>query len=180
MNYSSIITKESQLPGVRFRFRRLTEGVRLRIRMQLAETLAKLREIEAEREELFERISARLNRSAEEITVAELTPRERAEMDMLADRIELLNEAYVRPAYVEACLLEVEGLEIDGQAVTPENLRECGPPELYREIAGAIMSEAGLTDAERGNSVSPSTLPAVEGGQTQDINAGDAGVTGST
>jgi len=177
VNYSSIITRKSELPGfegVSFRFRRLTEGVRLRIRLALADTLAKLREIEAEREELFDRIAARLNRPVEEITLGELTSQERAALQTLTDRIELINEAEVKPAYVDACLVAVEGIEINGQAVTAASLREEGPPELYREIAAAIMAEAGLTEEERGNSSWPSTSREVEGGVTSGIGAPDA------
>jgi hypothetical protein len=48
-------------------------------------------------------------------------------------------------------LVEVTGLEIDGEAATAELLIEKGPDELAREIVAAIRSQCGLNDAERKN-----------------------------
>ena len=46
---------------------------------------------------------------------------------------------------------QIEGLEIDGAAATPENLVDDGPVELAMEILGRIKSECGMTEDERKN-----------------------------
>jgi hypothetical protein len=54
-------------------------------------------------------------------------------------------------AYVEWGLEAIEGLEIDGEAATPESLIEKGPANLAAEILGRIRSECGLSESERKN-----------------------------
>jgi hypothetical protein len=53
--------------------------------------------------------------------------------------------------YLEWGLVEVRGLELDGQPATPESLVEKGPEDLSREILAAIKAEFGLTEEERKN-----------------------------
>ena len=59
--------------------------------------------------------------------------------------------AKIDRAYLEWGLEAVEGLEIDGEAATPESLIEKGPMELAAEILGRIRSECGLSESERKN-----------------------------
>jgi len=59
--------------------------------------------------------------------------------------------AEVERAYLEWGLIELEGLEIDGEAATAASLIEKGPVELAVEILARIKSECGITDAERKN-----------------------------
>jgi hypothetical protein len=54
-------------------------------------------------------------------------------------------------AYLEWGLEAIEGLEIDGEAATPETLIEKGPADLAAEILGCIRSECGLGESERKN-----------------------------
>jgi len=54
-------------------------------------------------------------------------------------------------AYIEWGLEAVEGLEIDGEAATPEALIEKGPMRLAAEILGRIRAECGLSESERKN-----------------------------
>jgi hypothetical protein len=54
-------------------------------------------------------------------------------------------------AYIEWGLEAVEGLEIDGEAATPEALIEKGPANLAAEILGRIRAECGLSESERKN-----------------------------
>jgi hypothetical protein len=54
-------------------------------------------------------------------------------------------------AYLEWGLEAIEGLEIDGEAATPEALIERGPLELALEILARIRAECGLSEAERKN-----------------------------
>jgi hypothetical protein len=53
--------------------------------------------------------------------------------------------------YLEWGLDQLEGLEIDGEAATPESLIERGPLDLAEEVLGRIKAECGLNQAERKN-----------------------------
>ncbi|MCC7176601.1 MAG: hypothetical protein IT159_15515 [Bryobacterales bacterium] len=57
----------------------------------------------------------------------------------------------IEKAYLAWGLAGISGLEVDGQAATPETLAAAGPEDLAREIVEAIKAEAGLTQAERKN-----------------------------
>jgi hypothetical protein len=70
-------------------------------------------------------------------------PKETVEAALLANEVE--------SAYLRWGLVELRGLEIDGQAATPETLMSAGPEELCREIAAAVKTECGLSEAERKN-----------------------------
>jgi hypothetical protein len=48
-------------------------------------------------------------------------------------------------------LKEVTGLELDGQAATPQLLAASGPEDLFREALAAIKQECGLSESERKN-----------------------------
>jgi len=180
MNFESTVTKQSKLAGVSFTVRKLTEGVRIRLRLDLADALARLRDIEAERQEFFEGLASAKGKAVDEITLAELTAKERRALDGFTDRIELINEAEVNPAYFRAGFVAVEGLEIDGRVPDAEMLMQSGPPELYREILAEIFKHAGLTAEERENLRSPSTSGAEVDGQTSSSNAQSASGTDST
>jgi hypothetical protein len=54
-------------------------------------------------------------------------------------------------AYLEWGLEAVEGLEIDGEAATPELTIDRGPLDLATEILARIRVECGLTEQERKN-----------------------------
>jgi hypothetical protein len=70
-------------------------------------------------------------------------PREKIEATLLAGEINRL--------YLLWGLVGIEGLEVDGQAATPELLVEAGPEALCREILAAVKAEAGLTQDEQKN-----------------------------
>lgn len=181
MNFESTITAASKvLDGVTFTFAKLTEGVRTAIRLKLADALARSRDIEAEREEFFAALEQSKGKPFDEITMGELTARERATLQTFNDRIELVNDSEVNPAYFDACFVSVEGIEINGKNPDAATLRKSGPRELYREILAAIMTEAGLTPEQRENLKSPSTSGAVVDGKTSGINAPGASETDST
>jgi hypothetical protein len=59
--------------------------------------------------------------------------------------------AEIDRAYLEWGLVAIEGLQIEGAAVTPETLVDRGPVELAVEILERIKSECGMTEDERKN-----------------------------
>ena len=70
-------------------------------------------------------------------------PRESMEAALLAAEID--------QAYLLWGVAEIAGLEIDGQAATPETLVAAGPEGFCREIISAIKVECGLSEDERKN-----------------------------
>ncbi len=84
--------------------------------------------------ELFQKI---------EFLQAGTDPRESVEAALLATEVERM--------YLLWGLVEITGLEVDGQPATPETLAAAGPEDLCREIVTAIKAESGLTEAERKN-----------------------------
>jgi hypothetical protein len=72
--------------------------------------------------------------------------------DELQERIEANLLAHeIDATYLRWGLVEVTGLEVDGEAVTSELLIDKGPEALAREIVGAIRSQCGLSEEERKN-----------------------------
>jgi hypothetical protein len=59
--------------------------------------------------------------------------------------------AEIDRAYLEWGLVGIDGLEIDGEAATPEMVVDRGPVELAMEILRRIKSECGMTEDERKN-----------------------------
>lgn len=59
--------------------------------------------------------------------------------------------AEVERIYLEWGLVGIEGLEIDGQAATPETAIERGPIRLAMEMLGRVKQEAGLSEDETKN-----------------------------
>jgi len=68
---------------------------------------------------------------------------EKIEAGILAQEIDVL--------YLRWALVGIEGLVIDDEAATVEQLIEKGPEALTREIVLAIKEQCGLTEAERKN-----------------------------
>lgn len=63
-----------------------------------------------------------------------------------------LSELLVRRLYIEWGLIEIRGLNIDGQPATVDLLIEKGPEALTEEVAAAIRAGLELTEQERKNS----------------------------
>lgn len=182
MNFESLIRHDSKVaPGVTFGVRRMTEGARLHLRMDLAAAFGKLRAIEGDRSDLLDRAAERLRKKPEEVLVAELLPAERRELAELIEREALVQSTEINPRYLAEGLAWIEGLTLDGAAVTDAaGLARVPSTELYREVMDSVLAAAGMSAANRGNSDSPSTGGAVGEAKTGDTTAPDANATGST
>ena len=90
-------------------------------------------------------LSKRIRELAErrEFLAAGETAQEKMDAALLASEIDRI--------YLLWGLKEVRGLEVDGEAATPESLVDNGPEELFREALDAVKHQAGLTEAERKN-----------------------------
>lgn len=163
MNFESRITRASKLPGfdgVSFTLNKMTEGRRIKLRLQVAEKSAKLRE-------LGERARALDDQNGQEAL-------------QILEQINSLMVDEIDPVYVRWGLKSIDGLEIDGKPATPELLIEDGPPELYREILAAINEAAGLTERQRGESEPPTTSGAQADGRMSDSSAEPADAPATT
>jgi hypothetical protein len=60
-------------------------------------------------------------------------------------------QARIDELVIRTALIEIKGLNIDGQPATAESLMENGPEGLAREIAEAIAEESALNENERKN-----------------------------
>ncbi len=76
--------------------------------------------------------------------------------DPLAEADAALATAEIDRVYLLWGLERIEGLEIDGEAATPQGLAEAGPEGLVREALEAVRREVGLSGDERKNSESHS------------------------
>jgi hypothetical protein len=68
---------------------------------------------------------------------------ERVEAGMLAQEVDAM--------YLRWALVAVEGLEIDGEPATADQLLDRGPVELAREIVASVKEQCGLSEPERKN-----------------------------
>lgn len=122
--------------GVAFTIHQFTEGKRLKIRLAMAETNARIRDL------MVAKLDADTLPEAERPAVL---------AGVVADLQELIEDR-INPAWVRNLLVGIHGLTIKGKPATPETLIESGPPALYREIVQAIRAAAGLSEQERGES----------------------------
>jgi len=182
MNFTSLIRHESrEAPGVSFGVRRMTEGTRLKLRLDLAAAFGRLRALESERVDLLDRAAERLRKPADQVLVGELLASERRELAELVEREALIQQTEINPAYLAAGIAWIEGLTLDGEAITDAaGLARVPCPRLYREILDAVLAASGLEDADRPNSGSPSTSGAVEGGETAVTTAPGASASSNT
>jgi hypothetical protein len=158
MNFESQVTRKSDLPDfsdVSFTVHKLTEGRRLKIRLSLAEPNRRLRDLMAEKE------AAEGKPPAEQLAIY---------TRVLADMQDVIDDQ-ITPVWVRGLLVSIDGLTINGEPATVEALIEEGPRDLYREIAGVIGKEVGLTEKERGESAPPTTSNAQEDGRMNDTSA---------
>jgi hypothetical protein len=68
---------------------------------------------------------------------------EKIEAGILAQEVDAM--------YLRWALVAVDGLKIDGEPATVDQLVDRGPEELSREIVVAIKEQCGLSEAERKN-----------------------------
>jgi len=166
MNFESRNTIPSKLPGfegVSFTVHKLNEPRRMKARLALADTSARLREIATEATAAVG--GKTLN------DPSKFTPEELARFLPFSERSGDIWSAEIVPAWMRALLVSVSGLTIDGKPATVESFIEDGPRDLYNEVASHITNEAGLTERERGESAPSTTSSAQADGRMNDTSA---------
>ena len=198
MNITSELQETSKLyPEVSFRIRRLNMLQRADIDMQTLALRQRQREIQLDypafteqERDLGDRLALayrKLNalpaneaaptvQEIEDIAQArraaapEGAEKKRALLDM---EFELVAQQ-LKPYFLRAALVSIDGLTVDGKPVTPATFVEASPPELADEVHQAIEAHMRLSADQAKNSPSPSTSGAVEGERTTSTIAPNA------
>jgi hypothetical protein len=201
---SSTVSRTSEvMPDVTFVVRRMSFGLRSKIRKRLSKVLGMIRDKSDEIEVLVERHN--IDQSAEQVIRTEeetgivalpdegaeaavatpvrsgkFTPEQIRVIDKISDishEIEIINQCESDPVYLEECFVSIQGYQVDGAVPNWKSLLDKGDEELCQEIIRAIKEEAGLTAKVSENLKSPITSGAVADGQTSDTIAPNASET---
>ena len=177
--YTSTRTVESKsCPGVTFKIKRFSEGLRMELSETLAETQGEMYLADAQLEHARSEAGF-----IPEMTMAErvdharvaVAPAELREINELFDKQKCLKKGTIDPVYFKAGLISVDGLIVDDITVSdPQAIRLHGPDPLYQEILDEIYKEVELAGHERENLESPSTSGAETDGKIHGITAPSA------
>lgn len=188
---SSKEARESQAsPGVRYAIRTLNEISRARRDLKLIEARARLSALASELERMPDPDGelARIRATAAD-RGCELSDDERDRIDevesdpatgtirvkrlRLRHEIDLLVSLELKPAYIRAGLVAIEGLEIDGKPATVETVLESGGDELIEEIYRACYAASDLSPEQRKNwSSLPISVGPADGSENNTIAPG--------
>lgn len=173
MNFTTTEKHESTaFPGVSFWVRRLTEGRRIELSMQVASVQTRIDALNEELTPLRERLAPKLSAAEaakdDPVEFAEIEAALRADPDCspflsLTNRMLRIQSDELDPVYVRLFLARVEGLEIDDQPAKPAQWGEF-PRALFVEILSAVKKELGLTVEEKKSSrLSGTSVPPADG-----------------
>ena len=200
MNIKPTFTQESQAcPGVRFTMRVLNQITRAERDAELVEARSNIAELAAQMQRLpdpdepIRRIDAAANSECREQTPEEQaqiqaiearpeTVSQRVARNKLDHRIGLTITRDLKPAYIRASLISIEGFEVEGKpAVKPwDTLIRNAPDELIDELYVVANLNSGLTTDQEKNLQSPSPSPEVEDGGTSNMTASSAANAATT
>lgn len=175
MNFASTTQyKPECAPGVTVTLRRIGPRKRAEIEMKLSDARARQRAITSDyfaAKEVLDKLILAAEKN-EDGTPKLVTP-DMSEMALKiagsAESLGLLLNAEVRPAYLEAGIVSIDGAEL-----TAADLCDSGPDDLFLDLAEVLMNGAALTGELSKNSESPITSPAVEDGAMSSTTAGSA------
>ena len=169
MNFITTVRKESAtFPGVFYTMNRMSEARRAQLRLRIAESTSRIRNLLREMSSIEEKYP---------FTPEKARPEEiDSELMVLGDKMEQISSDEINPQWLMWGLKGLEGLEIDGVAATPELLISDGPPALFTEIVTEIKRVAQLSGDEEKNSGSPT----ISGEQTVGEKTNTSAVSASS
>jgi hypothetical protein len=147
-NIAELAAQMQRLPDPDEPIRRIDAAAKAESRERTPEEQAQIRAIEARPETVSQRVAR----------------------NKLDHRIGLTINRDLKPAYIRASLISIEGFEVEGQPAMAkpwESLLRYAPDELIDELYVAANLNSGLTTDQEKNSQSPSPSPAVEDGRTR-------------
>ena len=179
--------KATSIPGVSFRTRLIGPSLRARVNLELSETRRKLNDLEHPIEALGKQLNELLDVSEKGPDgfpmAASDVSKATSEMLALADKLRLAREnrtaierAQLAPVYFRAGLISIDGLTMDGGAVTGDLLCEYGPDALFEEVLAAVVAQFYFSGIETKNSSSPTTSDKPGDGTATEAESGTANV----
>jgi hypothetical protein len=137
---------------------------------------AEIRRIEAEAKAESREPTADEQAQIQAIEARPETVTQRVARNKLDHRIGLTINRDLKPAYIRASLISIDGFQVDDKpAAKPwDSLIRSAPDELIDELYLAANLNSGLTGEQEKNSQSPSPSPAVEDGGTSTTTASSA------
>jgi hypothetical protein len=178
ISLSSRLTMESQLlPGVRVHLKKFSVEARSRVVLALAEYRAKANDLY--RQMLDAVVIPDDTDETGKVTQPGDPPAVREQKAILRARIlmelEALADAYIKPAQLRTYVERFEGVEMDGQPLTVDQL----PPEIADEIYEFMEANNGLPPFAGNNSSSPSPSVTPGDGSSPNTTATTAGTKDS-
>ena len=164
MNFQSVITHTSVVyPEISYRIRRLSVLERVQRDAQIFE-----HQIEAEL----------LSGEYDQLPKDEKgNPINKAEAFKLDARIAQIMNRFIKPAVIEAGLIEVIGAQLDGEPMTVEQFRRFADEPLIEEVYTVCEAASRMSHEQLKNWQSPGTLRDQAAGVSLATTAGDASAT---
>lgn len=178
MKFSSTKKFDSKTcEGVSFTIRVMTEGVRARLALKLADPIDRLQRAQREAGALdIPRTDDGDIDVNDQPTVDTLI-----KLDGVTTRVQMIRKNEIDPSYFQECFVSIEGLEIDGETtISVDLMKQSGPLDLYEEMIDKIRAELELTNEQRRNLESPTTSGAEAGGPISDSTAPSVETTSSS
>lgn len=164
---TSKMTMDSELlPGARVHLKKFSVERRARVVIALAEYRAKLNEIYRQMFD-FIVVPDETDETGKVIKPGdppELRERKIIERVRLQGEITALEDAYLKPVQLREYVVSIEGVELDGEPMTPETLLSGGHPAFADEIYTWMEGHNGLPPFGGTSSSSPSPSPTPEAG----------------
>jgi hypothetical protein len=159
-NIAELAALMQRLPDPDEPIRRIDAAAKAESRERTPEEQAQVRAIEARPETVTQRVAR----------------------NKLDHRIGVIITRDLKPAYIRASLISVEGFEVDDKpAAKPWDLLiRCAPDELIDQLYLAANLNSDLTTDQEKNSQSPSPSPEVEDGGTNSTTANSAASAATT
>lgn len=165
---STKVVDSKAYPGVSFTIKAMTEGVRTRLMLALINELAEIRQIQSE----LELIELPQNEEGVVDEKAKIAPDIMAKVSNLTDKIQLIRKSKIDPIYGRTCFVSITGVKVDGKEnPTIDDIRDLASEKLYQEIIQVIRAEVEMTEEEKQNLESPTTLGAQAVGEANGSTA---------
>jgi hypothetical protein len=158
----TIASKLDEYEGVSFTLNKMTEGRRVKLRVDMAPHSHRLRELIAEATRMEESDNA-------------------AGATQILEEVRVITEDHIPSEFLRWGLHAIKGLQVkedeDSEPVevtTADALIAIGPRPLFDEIVLAIRAEAGVSEEKLGESAPPTISDAQVGGEKSTSSAGTA------
>jgi hypothetical protein len=187
LNFQTQIPIDSKaVPGVKFVVRRLSVVERSTVDLSIIDAQVRAAELQDELKAIEAEYPTPKPKSVKEGEDPEPLLKRDIPPDVLKRETRLdfelgcIVSAHLKPAYIRAALVSLDGAQYAGRQATADMLLANGPDVLIDEVWLAANQHAKLSVEQQKNSPSPSTSAAPEGGQIRSSTAAIASDTPTT